>query len=70
MKLSQLLLVWEPGAVVSKFAFGPISGGEANFETKTTPGINKLLVSFDSETCLEADIEIMRISESGHQGTL
>jgi len=38
----------------------------ANFETGTTPGINKLLVSFDSEIRSEADMEIMRISESGH----
>jgi hypothetical protein len=38
----------------------------ANFETETTPEINKLLVSFDSEIRLEFDIEIMRISESGH----
>ena len=38
----------------------------ANFETKTTLGINKLLVSFDSEIRIELDIKIMRISESGH----
>ena len=39
---------------------------EVNFETETTLEINKLLVSFDSEIRLEFDIEIMRISESGH----
>jgi hypothetical protein len=38
----------------------------ANFETKTTLGINKLLVSFDSEIRPSPDMEIMRISESGH----
>jgi hypothetical protein len=38
----------------------------ANFETGTTPGINKLLVSFDSEIRPEPDIEMARISESGH----
>ncbi len=40
-------------------------GLRANFET-TTLGINELLVSFDSEIRPEPDIEIMRISESGH----
>jgi len=40
---------------------------QANFETETTLGINKMLVSFDSEIRLEFDMEIMRISESGHQ---
>ena len=39
---------------------------DANFETRTTLGINKLLVSFDSEIRLELDIKITRISESGH----
>jgi hypothetical protein len=38
----------------------------ANFETDTTLGINKMLVSLDSEIRLEFDMEIMRISESGH----
>jgi hypothetical protein len=38
----------------------------ANFETETTLGINKMLVSFDSEIRREFDIKIMRISESGH----
>ena len=38
----------------------------ANFETKATLGFNNWLVSFDSEIRLERDIEIMRISESGH----
>ena len=38
----------------------------ANFETRTTLGINKILVSFDSEIRFERDMEIMRISESGH----
>jgi len=38
----------------------------ANFETKATLGFNESLVSFDSEIRLERDIEIMRISESGH----
>jgi hypothetical protein len=39
---------------------------KANFETETTPGFNKLLVSYDSEIRQEPDIEIMRISKSGH----
>ena len=39
---------------------------QANFETETTLGINKMLVSFDSEIRTEFDMEIMRISESGH----
>jgi hypothetical protein len=39
---------------------------EANFETKTTLGINNLLVSLDSENRPEPDIEIERILESGH----
>ena len=39
---------------------------QANFETETTLGINKMLVSFDSEIRSELDMEIMRISESGH----
>ena len=38
----------------------------ANFETETTLGINKMLVSFDSEIRLECDIRMKRISESGH----
>ena len=38
----------------------------ANFETKATLGFNNLLVSFDSEIRLVPDMEIMRISESGH----
>jgi hypothetical protein len=38
----------------------------ANFETETTPGINKMLVSCDSEIRQEFDIKIMRISESVH----
>jgi len=38
----------------------------ANFETKTTLGINQLLEPFDSEIRLKPDIENMRISESGH----
>ena len=41
-------------------------GLRANFETKTTPALNNLLVSFDSEIRLEPDIEMKRISESGH----
>jgi len=52
--------------VVSKFAISSILGTDANFETKTTLEFNKLLVSFDSEVRLKPDIEIMRISESGH----
>ena len=39
---------------------------QANFETKTTLGINELLVSLDSEIRSEPDIEMKRISESGH----
>jgi len=38
----------------------------ANFETKAAPAFNNLLVSFDSEIRSEPDMEIMRISESGH----
>jgi hypothetical protein len=38
---------------------------EANFET-TTLGINKWLVSFDSEIRQQLDMEMVRISESGH----
>ncbi len=41
-------------------------GLRANFETKTILGINELLVPCDSEIRLESDIEIMRLSESGH----
>jgi hypothetical protein len=37
----------------------------ANFEP-SGPGINKLLVSFDTEIRSEPDIEIMRIPGSGH----
>jgi len=51
--------------VVSKFAH-PLYGALANFETETTLGFNKLLVSFDSEIRKEHDIEMVRISESGH----
>jgi len=39
---------------------------KVNFETETTLGINKMLVSFDSKIRLEFDTEIMRILESGH----
>jgi len=39
---------------------------EANFETGTTLEINKILVSLDSEIRFGPDMEIMRISESGH----
>jgi hypothetical protein len=39
---------------------------QANVEIKTTLAINKLLVSVDSEIRPECDIEIVRISESGH----
>ena len=41
-------------------------GLRANFETETTLGINTLLVSFDTEIRQEHDIEMVRISESGH----
>src|SRR5258708_15133237 len=41
-------------------------GLRANFETETTLGINKLLVSFNSEIRQEHDIETVRISELGH----
>jgi hypothetical protein len=44
----------------------PDIAAKANFEAKRPRGINRLLVSFDSEIRLEPDIEIMRISESGH----
>src|SRR5687768_4052139 len=52
--------------VVSKFATSIDIGHLANFETKTTLGINSLLVSFDSEIRQEPDMEMKRISESGH----
>jgi hypothetical protein len=39
----------------------------ANAKTKTTPEINKLPVSSDPEIRFEPDIEIGRISESGHR---
>jgi hypothetical protein len=39
---------------------------KANFETKTTLKINKLLVPFDSAIRREPDIEITRISAFGH----
>jgi len=52
--------------VVSKFAILLISSWEANFETETTLGFNNLLVSFDSEIRSESDMNILRISESGH----
>ena len=52
--------------VVSKFAPLPISTSLANFETKTTLEINKLLVSFRFRNSPGADIKMMRISESGH----
>ena len=41
-------------------------GLRANFETKTTLGINKFPVSFDSEIRLEPEMGIKQISESGH----
>jgi hypothetical protein len=44
----------------------PMIGFLANFETKTTLAINALLVSFRFRNSLEADIEMMRISGSGH----
>jgi len=39
---------------------------QANFKIKTTLEIKELLVSFDSEIRSALDIELMRISESGH----
>jgi len=60
-----MLRLYHSSVVVSKFAsFG--YRVRANFETKTTLGINTLLVSFDSEIRKEHDIEMVRISESGH----
>ena len=41
-------------------------GLRADFETKTTPALNNLPVSFDSEIRPKPDIEMKRISESGH----
>jgi len=41
-------------------------GLNADFETGTALAFNKLLVSFDSEIRGEFDMEMMRISESGH----
>jgi hypothetical protein len=43
----------------------PLKQPHTNHQTHDTR-FNKLLVSFDSEIRLERDIEIMRISESGH----
>jgi len=54
-----------PSVVVSKFAQPWISGPEANFETETTLGFNRLLASFDSKIRQECDIEAVRILESG-----
>jgi hypothetical protein len=39
----------------------------ANFETKTTPGFNKLPDSLRFRDSQAADIEMQRISGSGHQ---
>jgi hypothetical protein len=65
MTASCLMAMFAPGAAVSKFAGAAISGSERTSKP-SGPGFNKLLVSFDSEIRLELDIEIMRISESGH----
>jgi len=48
------------------FGYGVDIGLDANFETKTTLGFNEILVSYDSEIRSKPDIEIVRISESGH----
>jgi hypothetical protein len=42
-------------------------GLAANFEIKTTLEINRWLVSFDTEIRIALDIELRRISESGHR---
>jgi hypothetical protein len=52
--------------VISKPAYIVDIALLANFETKTTLGIDKLLVSFDSEIPRAPYIEMKRISESGH----
>src|SRR5258708_9412134 len=54
--------------LVSWFRSSPHSDIDllANFETKTTLGINTLLVSFRFRNSLKGDIEMLRISESGH----
>ena len=61
-----------PGVVVSKRA-GTDIGLKARFyraesalRNQNDTGINKLLVSFDSEIRMEPDIKAARISESGH----
>src|SRR6266568_9349611 len=56
------------GTLVSWFRSSPHSDIDllANFETKTTLGINTLLVSFRFRNSLKGDIEMLRISESGH----
>ena len=55
--------------LVSRFRSSPYFdiALRANFEIKTTLGINRLLVSFDSEIRFVLDIELVRISESGHE---
>jgi len=65
MTASCLMAMFAPGAAVSKFARSPI-WQRLRTSKPSGPGINKLLVSFDSKIRLEPDIEIMRISESGH----
>ena len=62
----QAPLAGTTSVVDSKFATSLISGSKANFETKTTLGFNKLLVSFDPKIRPGRDIEIERISGSGH----
>ena len=55
-------------SLVSWFRSSPHSDIDllANFETKTTLGINTLLVSFRFRNSPKGDIEMLRISESGH----
>ena len=65
MTASGVAVMFAPGAAVSKFARRPISQ-PLRTSKPDGPGINKLLVSFDTEIRLEPDIEIMRISVSGH----
>src|SRR5258706_10591238 len=55
--------------LVSWFRSSPYSDIDllANFETKTTLGINTLLVFFRFRNSPNGDIEMLRISESGHE---
>ena len=65
MTASGVAVMFVPGARGSKFAWILISQ-PLRTSKPSGLGFNKLLESFDSEIRLEPDIEIMRISDSGH----